>query len=231
MATDPSTLPQWKGKPVPWVARWTQEKLVDKYGVSIVRDKGGYHLRVGYADGNESREASGVLWQREGLQRGGEPMFGDVSTYRQRDAMNRGKCQVCGTVITSKLKPWIIEKFEIEAGRLDRIARGQDWHDYHLTTTPPVCEDCIPLAAELCPHLKKHGYQILDVLEYEVWGVFGEVVFLEKDADGNPVPRRTQMSIGYNEDYGESFSFESVLAKQQIVKITKFKVREDKTKD
>lgn len=226
MATDPTTLPQWKGKPVPWVARWSGEKTNDAYVVQVVKSKDAYNLRVAYEHGEEIREKSGVLWQREGIARGGDPMFGDVSTYRQRLAMTRRKCQVCGSAIEKSDKgtiPWIIEKFEITASELQAKAAGQDWRDFHITTTPPVCEDCVPLALSLCPHLKKHGAQILDVLDYEIWGVFGEVVYLDDEGKH----RRTQTSIEYEGDYGPGFSLEAVLAKQQVAKITKFKVREE----
>lgn len=208
--TDPSTLPQWKGHPVPWVARWTDQKSINTYGVKVMQTKGGgYHLRAEYNAGDNFRDQHGVLWQQEGLVRSGEPEFGMVSTWRQRAAMTKRLCQVCGDKIEGKTTPWIIDLMEAE------FLDGDP-----LTTTAPVCNGCVDLALNHCPHLKSAGAKVYDVLEYELWGVFGEVVVMKEGG-----PRRFQTQIGYREDYGEGFSLESVLAKQMVVKLLKYKER------
>ena len=210
--TDPATLPQWKGLPVPWVARWSAQVSPETYGVKVVQTQGGgYHLRVEYPEDNW-RDQHGTLWQHEGLVRAGEPQFGMVSTWRQRAAMVKRLCQVCGSKIEGKMTPWILDMMESD---MVEILDGDP-----LTATAPVCESCIPLARRLCPHLSKGGSKVYDVLEYELWGVFGEVVTMTEAG-----PKRFQTNLGYREDYGENFSFESVLAKQQVVKLTKFKER------
>lgn len=209
--TDPATLPQWKGHAVPWVARWSAQTSPNAYGVKVVQKPDGYRLRIDYQD-NNWRDQHGVLWQQEGLVRGGEPQFGMVSTWRQRAAMVRRLCQVCGNKIEGPLTPWILDLMETQ---MVEILDG-----FHLTATAPVCESCITLAQRLCPHLSTGGNKVYDVLEYEIWGVFGEVVTMAENG-----PKRFQANIGYREDYGEKFSLGAVLAKQQVVKLIKFKER------
>lgn len=218
MTTDLSKLPNYNGRPVPWIARWTGELKNEPYSYQIVRDGPGSsgHLRVIYPDHNEDREDSGVIWQREGIDRSGTPKFADVNTYRQRLAMKKRMCQVCGDKITGPITPWLLDSIEALA-----IDGGYELVDGDpITTTAPICEECIPIAQRYCPHLSKHGSKIWDVLEYKLWGIFGEVLIWQ---DGGP--GRIQTSIGYDQDYGEGFSLEQVLAKQQIVQFTKYRVR------
>lgn len=209
MSTDPSTLHQHNGKPVPWVTRWSGEVIEDMPIVTGSKGPGG--VRWAYDDGNEIRENSGLLWLREGLNRSGRPLYADYNTYRQRACMARGKCQVCGSRIDGRPIRWLLPTAEANKVEENGTVR---------TTTPPTCEECIPVALELCPALTKMGWTLLKVLEYEVWGVFGNVVVLDRER--NVVQNLPLMDIGYETPW----LLEQTLARQQVVAFTKFVVEE-----
>lgn len=208
--TDVDTLPQWKGRPVPWVTRWTGEIPPTRY--DIAKDENGNYT---YIDGQNIKDAHGILWQREGIGRNGDPDWAAVSTYRQRASMAKRLCQVCGT----KIKPgsifWLMplhEGFiENDDGKM-------------LTWNPPTCEGCIPLALELCPHLKRNGYQILRVLDYKVWGVMGLTV---TEVGSEKIP--TQAALPYEEDPDfPIYNIEPghIMAQQMVAKLGTFIVEE-----
>lgn len=200
MTTDRSILPQWKGHPVPWVARWSNEVIREPYGIMRTRDG----TMFGYHDGNEFRDGRGILWQREGLNRGGEPKFAQVNTYRQRASMRKCLCQVCGKKIDERPIRWLMP------------LEGVQWKDDEaLTVSAPTCSDCIDVALELCPHMKHSGHEILNVLEYSEWGVYGEAMLKTGQ-------RIRPTFFGYDQDYGPNFSWELVFAKQIVVRLDKY---------
>lgn len=208
MTTDPSTLPQYNGSPVPWVTRWTNEVHQDRYKYMLQMTRNGLALTY---DHNEDR-SDGVLWQREGITRGGRPDWASVSTYRQRSSMKRKLCQVCGTKITDAPIRWLMPPDGIE----------QVDEDTFITMQPPTCSECIPLALDVCPNLKKYGYQIVKVIDYEPWGVYGHVV---TSVDGQP--RRFTSAICFDTSaYGENFTLGQVMAQQSVVRLGKFLVEE-----
>lgn len=200
-------------KIVPWVTGWTGEQVhapltVAKAGQTLTSTT----LRLGYEDGNENRERSGILWMREGVMRGGEPRLAHVSTYRQRSAMARRLCQVCGEKTTDDPMRWLVPR---------KLLMQRDGE----TTTPsaPTCATCIPIALALCPHLKVNDWVIGRVVEYQAWGVLGEGVFLDKDGQ---VQRVNNLSYRY----GMTHPFiapAAFLAKQQVVVWTKFTLEEN----
>lgn len=207
--TDPSILPQWKGRPVPWVTRWTGAITRDR--ISVGRTTEGECCAF-YPDGNEDRDSTGVLWWREGITRTGEPEFAQVSTYRQRASMRRRLCQVCGQKITDRAITWLIDPRQI-----NQLASGET-----VTTSPPTCASCVPLALELCPAMRQ-DYRIARVLEYEVFGVSGSVVRLNEEGK---IQQVNNALINFRRtDY--PFSLEAVVAKQQAVQWTKFKIEGD----
>jgi hypothetical protein len=203
--TEPSKLPQWKGRPVPWVTRWSNEVIREPYTLEMTREAA---LSLIYKDGKSEDRAYGALWQREGLMRGGDPLWKSVSTYRQRRAMTRCLCQVCGEKIDERPIRFLMPMDGIEM--LDENTA--------LTIQAPTCESCIPLALSVCPHLKKFGYQILKVIDYEPWGVYGEVVWLGNDMK----PQRMQTYVGFDMHNPPKFSLSQVLAKQLVIKLGKY---------
>lgn len=226
MKTDPATLPQYLGRPVPWVIRWSNEQVRDMPEVAQV----GSDLAFIYQDRNENRDRTGVLWQREGITRGGEPQWRNVSTYRQRASMLKCLCQVCGKKIDNRPIRWLMA---LGDGTLDGLVTpdpGNEWNvlpvapgesDETITMQPPTCDGCIELALELCPHLKRNGWQILKVLEYEPWGAFGEIILQTEHGVGV-----MQTFAGYDRNYGPEFAWTGVLAKQAVVRLTKYVVEE-----
>lgn len=212
-ATDPSALPQHNGHPVPWVTRWTHEIAPDRfaYNLTISRDAQGKAGKpeLHYEDRNEDR-MDGVLWQREGIRRGGKPDWASVSTYRQRLSMRKRKCQVCSNEITDLPIRWLMP--------LD----GLEYVDENtvITVQPPTCSACIPLALELCPNLNARGYMILKVLDYSIWGVYGQVIITHENK-----PAMIQTAICYDtEQYGPDFTLGQVMAQQQVAQLGKFSV-------
>lgn len=193
----------YNGFVVPWVTRWTNERPSEPVQIT---DAGEGKIKLTYRDGLENRESNGILWTREGLTRGGKPEYSQVSAYRQRACMNRCRCQVCGRDIPDKVIPWLFAPGQLEE------------HDGRVfTMNPPTCADCAEVAKALCPHLGSKGWQQWDVLEFRIWGVSGDVVAWE---DGSLKRLRSQR-VGY--DYTYAFPFTAVLAKQQIVELTKLR--------
>lgn len=78
---------------VPYVAAWSAETA---HAPTVVRHQTGHG--IGFADeGAYDRDADGVLWIRQPIARGsGRPLFPTVHALRQRRAVSRMLCQVCG---------------------------------------------------------------------------------------------------------------------------------------
>lgn len=203
----------WKGKPVPWITRWTGEIIDDDDRVlrPFLNPAGQLQLNYVTDPENQEREANGILWQREGVSRGGEPEFSQVSTYRQRAAMRKRLCQVCGEKITSPVIQWLMAP-----GQLDVTQQGEA-----VTMNAPTCDECVEIALAKCPHLIKAGHFIVKVIEYELWGVYGEVVLWD---GGSKISHQNNWNVSYDPaQLPEQLSFSAVMAKQQVVKFTKFK--------
>lgn len=225
--TDPAILPQFQGKPVPWVTRWSEEPIIMPYRVEIVRGSDGRpEPRITYGQGDDERDSSGALWQKEGITKKGVPQWARVSTYRQRSSMRKRKCQVCGQKIESKVIRWLMQIDGLEEYEHNGVNRT-------ITMAPPTCDGCVELALDLCPNLQKYGYLIAKVLEYREWGVYGEMLvppavaqqFASTGERVVPGPMglyRIQTSAGFEEEYGPGFSMGMVLAKQSVVELTKF---------
>jgi hypothetical protein len=215
MTTNPLKLPQYKGRPVPWITRWTGEIIGKPYTLTRARDG---KLYTTYDDDIYEDKFGGTLWQREGIQRGGEPQWKQVSTYRQRFAMRACACQVCGQKINEKPIRFLMPADGYE------IVPPDEFHDkpQTITLTAPTCSECIPLALKLCPHLKKNGYQILKVATYRLWGVYGEIVVFK----GTRM-HRGQTYVEYDtRSYGPDFHMGQVMAKQLVVELEKYVIED-----
>ena len=112
------------------------------------------------------RDRREVLWARIETRPGvGRPLFGQLHSMRQRRAMWRLLCQVCG-------------------GEPDRDDRGVLWlvRDYRgdwpgwpagmANNDPPVCIPCGRTAARLCPSLRE-GHVFVRSRTHPVAGVRG----------------------------------------------------------
>ncbi|MEU1599922.1 hypothetical protein ABZ468_45850 [Streptomyces sp. NPDC005708] len=146
--------------PVPYIAAWSGEH---KPMPRVVQVGDGIMLA------GQPRDKTGVSWQPWALRQGaGRPEYGKVHGPRQRRAMRRNLCQVCGGPADRNELGWL---WLLEDHRAD----GEPgWPQGEVTTHPPVCRPCAPVAARLCPHLRDHviaarvGLVILD-------GVYGQL--------------------------------------------------------
>ncbi|MFC7617066.1 hypothetical protein ACFQV2_30195 [Actinokineospora soli] len=117
-------------------------------------------------EGLSDRDESGVLWTRVESRPGvGEPLFGQLHSMRQRRAMRRLLCQVCGG-----------ESHRDDRGVLwlTRDYRG-DWTGWPAgmaTEDPPVCLPCARMAARLCPSLRQ-GHVFVRSRTHPLVGVRG----------------------------------------------------------
>jgi len=206
--TDTSKLLQYQGRVVPWVTRWSGERSKDEVQLSLNPDT--QELTLGYPDGQgESREPSGILWQREGLSRSGVPEYSQVNTYRQRSAMRKFLCQVCGHKINERPIQWLLAKENIDHTESGTV----------LTMSAPTCSSCIPVAQALCPHLNTHGWVIAKVLEYRLYGVYGWGVLY--DAGDQKTKRVNGVYISYDRNY-RGLAKTAICAMQQVAEFTKF---------
>ena len=128
----------YKGHPVPYISAWSSEHLPQP---RILRAADGIALQ------GHLRDSTGVSWQPWALRQGdGKPEYGTVHGPRQRRAMRRHLCQVCGGPADKNEQGvlWLLENHPTVPG----------WPEREVTTHPPVCLPCAQLAARLCPHLR-----------------------------------------------------------------------------
>jgi hypothetical protein len=126
---------------------------------------------LGFRDEHDhDRDTHGALWARYSIAPGkGRAEFGLVHALRQRNAMMRSLCQVCGT---SLLDAGQERHLFLVKGVGRPIAEGE------RTSAPPVCERCAPIAARDCPHLRA-GHAAAWVQRSMAWGVAGTVYDLD----------------------------------------------------
>jgi hypothetical protein len=146
---------------VPYVTEWSEEQepsfvVVERRGVGVA-----------YADESlVDRDENGVLWFRTLSRPGvGRPVFGRVHPLRQRRAMRRLLCQVCGGPADRTFEGvlWLMRDF-----------RGDwpGWPNLMAETEPPVCRPCTRLSLRLCPSMRK-GAVLVRARRYPVVGVHG----------------------------------------------------------
>lgn len=149
------------GVVAPYVTAWSEEtdppdRVVEVPGRGIA-----------YADERMTdRDKHGVLWFRTLFQPGlGRPQFGKVHPLRQRRAMQRLLCQVCGGPAdrTRDGVLWLLRDFRHD---------WTGWPNGVGETEPPVCLPCVRLSVQVCPSLRK-GAVIVRAGRYEIAGVHG----------------------------------------------------------
>jgi hypothetical protein len=131
-------------------------------GTVIVQPSG-----IGYADETSvDRDEHGVLWRRVGSCPGrGRPQFGKVHPLRQRRAMRRLLCGVCGGPAdrTELGVLWLIRDYTDD---------WPGWPEGMAATEPPVCLPCAKIAVRACPALRS-GHIAVRVAGSTVAGVYG----------------------------------------------------------
>jgi len=140
-----SDLLTYKGHPVPYITAWSGEHLPLP---RVVATRDGINFDdLAYA----RRDPAGMLWQPWALREGdGVPEFRTIHGPRQRRAMRRLLCQVCGgpSDLNEQGRLWLLNRQVVDS------PEGE------VTTHPPVCLGCAPLAARLCPHLKGNAMAV-----------------------------------------------------------------------
>lgn len=147
---------------VPYITMWTGER---EAAVTVVeRRRGG----IGYArESLLDRDERGVLWSRWSSTPGrGRPQYGRVHTMRQRRAMSRLLCQVCGEPADRDADGGVLWLWK------DHRDHWRGWPDGLLMSEPPVCVPCVGLAVRLCPALRP-GAVAMRVRRFPVVGVHG----------------------------------------------------------
>lgn len=146
---------------VPFVAAWSSEIPTEDPPVILRGSRIGYRGEV-----PSDRDGVGVLWLRRATSRGvGNPLYGVVHPGRQRLAMARLLCQVCGEPADQDDRGvlWLLE---------DERRDYEGWPEDLLTTHPPVCLGCVRKAREQCPHMWR-GSTAVRVGKSDVCAVYG----------------------------------------------------------
>ncbi|MEV6803122.1 hypothetical protein [Streptomyces sp. NPDC051132] len=156
----------WNGRPVPFITAWTKEAIPPQ-PLTVIHGRGGSGL--GFRDEEPHIDRHyGAPWVRMPAVRRGRPDFVAIHALRQRQAMSRLLCQVCGgpTVGT-----WPDERTLFLAGS----AGGRPIAPGEQTMSPPVHAVCARIAVEECPPLRDHGWAAALVGYAPAWGVAGAV--------------------------------------------------------
>lgn len=155
-------LRMWQGGPVPWVTAWTGEAIPPQR----VREHHGIGGRgLGLADEHpEADRVLDVLWVRMPATRSGTPDFPTMHALRQRTALRRGLCQVCGGPVGDGTRPRLF---------LLAAAGGRPIGEGERTMSPPVHRVCARTATRACPPLHRHGHTAALVSYAVPWGVQG----------------------------------------------------------
>jgi hypothetical protein len=147
---------------VPFITRWGAE---DDLPFHVVLQRG---VGIAYADEvMADRDASGVLWHRTCSQPNhGRPHFGEVHSLRQRRAMRRLLCQVCGGPADQDNDGvlWLLP---------DHRADWKNWPEAMGNVEPPICRPCVGVSLRLCPRLRRDGGAAIRVRECPIVGVRG----------------------------------------------------------
>lgn len=166
-----------------YITKWSEEQeppyeLIERPGRGI-----------GYLDETLwDRDDHGVLWKRTPHLPGhGQPKFKIAHPLRQRRAMQRVLCGVCGGLADQNDEGtlWLIH---------DDGSRWPGWPD-GAESEPPTCAPCVRVAARLCPALRHNGAVALRVRHAPISGVFGQ---LYRSNHGRPMPTE-QMTVRYND--------------------------------
>jgi hypothetical protein len=146
---------------VPYIVTWSEEQELPTRIIESPR--GG----IGFADEViADRDRNGVLWTRMSSCAGrGRPKFAAMHPLRQRRAMRRLFCQICGRPADQDERGvlWVLP---------DRPDGRADWPNGKWVVEPPICRPCAPIAVRLCPALRR-GYIVVRVGNAPICGVKG----------------------------------------------------------
>ena len=175
---------------VPYTVAWSGEGHLP---MPVIAGRTG----IGYADETViDRDSQGVLWtRRRSCPRVGRPRFGQEHPVRQRAAMRKLLCQVCGGPADQNDEGvlWLLR---------DHREDWPGWPEGMANTNPPVCVPCARVSVRLCPALRR-GYVAVRThsvvsgvfgVTYRAAGRFGAVEIVGKGnvAYGEPAIRWTR---------------------------------------
>ncbi|GLW90288.1 hypothetical protein [Actinokineospora globicatena] len=147
---------------VPYITKWSTEQTPLS---KVARHRSG--RGIAYVDETiGDRDSQGVLWARaNSAPRVGRPLFGQVHPLRQRRAMRRLLCQVCGEPADRNDDGvlWLL---------LDHREDWPGWPEDMFATEPPICRPCVDLSTRLCPALRR-GHVLVRSRNHEIAGVRG----------------------------------------------------------
>ncbi|MFI1021249.1 hypothetical protein [Streptomyces olivaceus] len=198
----------WRGVLVPFITPWSAEAapsppVVVRHGI------GGTGL--GYPDEDPRADRwNDALWARLPATRGvGVPNFAGIHALRQRQAMRRELCQVCGGPTFGTL-PDERTLYLLGARDSDPIREGE------TTQAPPVHADCARLAIRECPHLRR-GWAAALVQYAPAWGVAG-IPYDPKTLTALPGPAGAPDGL-VEVPYTDEARMRWVLAAREIVRL------------
>jgi hypothetical protein len=146
---------------VPYITTWSEERPLP---ATVIEHPSG----IRYADETlADRDRNGVLWQRIPSRPGqGRPEFGKVHSLRQRRAMRRLLCGVCGGPADRSDGGvlWLIRDYRDD---------WPNWPEGMAATEPPVCLPCARISARVCPALRKGHvpFRVRRSIVSAVWGI------------------------------------------------------------
>ncbi|SER24901.1 hypothetical protein SAMN04487983_101379 [Streptomyces sp. yr375] len=194
----------WRGLRVPWIAPWSAEAT----GKPPIVPRRRVGPGIGYQDEHHTDRRDDVLWIRVPLTPGrGTPHFAGVHALRQRQAMDRDLCQVCGRLAVG-------DRPDGRVLFLMHSASGRPVSEGELTAAPPVHEACAREAVLECPHLRR-GWTAALVKHTPAWGVAG---ILYQPRTLRPRPTSSADSDGLDlVSYEDDVRLRWVLAARMVV--------------
>jgi hypothetical protein len=183
----------------PYINAWSDEHTPQS--LAFTWHASSRSLRLTYTDPVEQDWMYGALWARHGQQMTGTPEFKRVNTARQRRAMLRRLCQVCGRPAADSSGRFLMllpdEPFTGPLGE-------------RFTHLPPVCEPCIPLTLRHCPRLRRR-HLLYTASGYEPYAVQADIYEPGPGGTAAPVEREVTVEL----DRFRALAY--VLAKQLLV--------------
>lgn len=145
----------------PYITAWSSEQDPPHHLIAVP------NVGIAYADETAvDRDRNGVLWYRTSSSPGqGRPDFARVHPHRQRRAMLRLLCQVCGGPAdeTEDGVLWLLRDYRED---------WPGWPNRLAVHEPPVCVPCVRTSLQRCPALRQ-GAVTFRARQYPIAGVRG----------------------------------------------------------
>ncbi|WP_320784215.1 hypothetical protein [Streptomyces sp. CRN 30] len=173
----------WRGVPVPFITPWSAETPRTPQLKAARR-------RLAYTDETIHDRHGDVLWIRTPYARGtGAPEFAGIHAMRQRQAITRDLCMICGVSVSGYCGGKYLFLLAARDGR--PIREGE------VTAVPPIHPHCARIATQHCPHLRR-GWAAALVAYAPNWGVAG-ICYSERTLQPLPGPPSDPEGLTYVE--------------------------------